>query len=194
MILWVRARRVLPVLVPCLLAFLMVITAGRQESVLLPGLIGGGRNRVQLVHLAPLIVTSALTYCLNQKLAEAELTTVRRIRLLDAALSTAAVALAASVSCLLAGITHADLLYEVGRNTAFLAGVMLIAGALHPQAATLAPVAWVFTVMFAGYRDYDQPWIWAVTLHPAHIVVTASFCLVVFATGLAVGNRSPRSL
>ncbi|MFE9457123.1 hypothetical protein [Streptomyces californicus] len=193
MILWIRARRAFPVLVPGLLVFLAVITVGRQENVLLPGLINSGRNHVQLVHFAPLIVTSTLAHCLAQRLAEAELTTVRRIRLLDVGLVTVTTALAVSASCLVAGITHTDLVYEAGRNTLFLVGLMLIAGGLHPQAATLSPVAWVFAAMFAGYRDYDRPWIWAVTLHPAHIVVTACFCLLVFTAGLVVGGRSPRS-
>ncbi|MFF8530767.1 hypothetical protein ACF07B_02030 [Streptomyces sp. NPDC015532] len=193
MTLWLKARRVQAVLAPALAAFVVVVAVAHDQYVRLPSLLAAGGNRVFLMQMTPLIITSTLAYSLAQGSREIEATAKRRIRALDAALVTTlvvAAALAGLVIGILAGSQEAIM---TGRNTMFLAGGMLLARTAHEQAASALPVGWVFAVMFLGYRDFGRPWPWAVTLHPAGYLPTLGFCLFVFVAGLTVHARVRRA-
>ncbi|MFJ7423731.1 hypothetical protein ACIQXD_34775 [Streptomyces uncialis] len=159
----------------------------------MPSLLAGGSSPVFLMQMTPLIVTSALAYCLAQGVPEIEATTLRKVRVLDAALATVLVAVVVLVSLSTGIVADSQEATMTGRNTLFLTGLMLLARSLHDQAASAVPVGWVFAVMFAGYRDFHRPWPWAVTLHPANYVPTLALCLLVFGTGLAVHIRTRRT-
>lgn len=192
MTLWLKARRVQAVLAPALAVYVVVVAVAHDQYVQMPSLLATGGNRVFLMQMTPLIITSTLAHSLAQGLREIEATAKRKIRTLDAALATAlvgAAALASVAGGVLAGSEEATM---AGRNTLFLAGLMLLARTVHEQAASALPVGWVFAVMFLGYRDFNHPWPWAVTLHPAGYVPTFGFCLFFFAAGLTVHARARR--
>ncbi|WP_306188766.1 hypothetical protein [Streptomyces sp. MK5] len=184
MTLWIKARRTTTVILPALAVFVVVAVSGHNQYAELPSLVAVSGNRVFLMQLAPLLITSALGYSLTQRLPEIEATARRDMRLLDAALVTAVVAAGAVASVAVGVLADAEEATMAGRNLLFLTGLMLIARRIHEQAATVVPAAWVFVVMFVGHRSFQQPWIWAVTLHPAHVMPTLAFSLAVFAAGL----------
>ncbi|MFF9853624.1 hypothetical protein [Streptomyces litmocidini] len=192
MIWWYKGRRLTTVVLPGLLAFTLLAAVAHGESVALPGLITSGGNLLFLMHLTPLIVTGTLAHSLTQGLPEAEDLTVRPIRRYDVVLTLCTVAVAASAAAAIGALADSSTAYEAARNTLFLTGLMLLAGAVHPQAATVAPVAWVFVAAFVGYRDFHRPWPWAVTLHPADYAPTFFFCLAVFLCGLIALHRTRR--
>jgi hypothetical protein len=191
-ILWLKVRRVQAVLVPALAAFTVITAMVHDQYVQLPSLLSAGGNRIFLLQLVPLILTSTLAHGLAQAVTEIEATAQRDIRALDAALIAAVVA-AAVLACLAIGtLTGSQEATVAGRNTMFLTGLMLLGRTVREQAAAALPVGWVFAVMFVGYRDFHRPWPWAVTLHPAGFLPTFGFCLLVFASGLVLHARAHR--
>jgi hypothetical protein len=190
--LWFKVRRVQAVLVPALVAFVALVVAAHDQYVQLPSLLTARGNRVFLMQLVPLIVTSALAHSLAQAVTETEAVAQRKVRHLDASLISAVMAAALAASLLTGSISGSPEASTAGRNLLFLTGLMLVARAVNEQAATAAPVGWVLAVMFIGYRDFDRPWPWAVTLHPADFLPTFGFCLLVFAAGLIAHLRFRR--
>ncbi|MFF3317430.1 hypothetical protein ACFYV5_18260 [Streptomyces sp. NPDC003035] len=180
------------VILPGFAAFTALAALAHSESVALPGLVTMGGNLLFLMHVTPLIVTGTLAHSLAQRLAEAEDLAARAIQRYDVSLALLSVTASAGAAWVIGRLAHSPAATEAGRNTLFLAGLMLLAGAVHPQAATAAPVAWVFVVAFVGYRDFRRPWPWAVTLHPAGHLPTFFLCLAVFVGGLAALTRTRR--
>ncbi|MFB7421200.1 hypothetical protein ACFC18_26470 [Streptomyces sp. NPDC056121] len=192
MIWWCRARLLVPVLLPGLLTFALGLVVARDDAIALPSFFNAGGNRIAFVQVLPLMVSSTLAYAMTQRLTEAEALARRPIALLDTGLSAAAgfLALAASVTVWHFGGSQESL--AAGRNTLFLIGLMLIAARINSQAATLTPVAWMFAMLFIGFKDHHRPWFWAVTLHRADFAPTFALCALVFIAGLAT-NLSSRS-
>ncbi|MFF1376381.1 hypothetical protein [Streptomyces sp. NPDC058308] len=194
MIWWIKARRLLPVLLPGTVAFTLIVAFAHDRAIELPGVLSAGGNRVFLMQITPLVITSTLAHSLDQRLVEAEVVTTRNLRRLDTLLITACV-LAAVVAGLIIGVPAGnDEATTVGRNTAFLTGLMLLAAAVHPKASTVAPVGWVFVIIFLGYADFQRPWPWAVTLHSSSNIPALALCSIVFVGGLVAQARNRRSL
>ncbi|MDX3386013.1 hypothetical protein PV682_31825 [Streptomyces niveiscabiei] len=189
---WCKARRVQAALVPALAAFALLVAVAHDQYVRLPSLLTAQGNRVFLLQLVPLVVSSALAHSLAQAVTDVEATAQRRVRALDAAMITAVAATAVLASLLVRAVSGSGEASMAGRNTLFLVGLMLVARAVREQAATAVPVGWVLAVMFVGYRDFHRPWPWAVTLHPADFLPTSGFCLLVFAAGLVAHVRGRR--
>ncbi|MFD5452064.1 hypothetical protein [Streptomyces sp. NPDC127100] len=192
MTLWFKVRRVQAALIPALMAFVVLVVVAHDQYVQLPSLLTARGNRVFLMQLVPLVVTSALAHSLAQAVTETEAVAQREVRHMDAALIAAVMATSLAASLLTGSISGSPEASTAGRNVLFLTGLMLLARAVNEQAATAAPVGWVLAVMFIGYRDFDRPWPWAVTLHPADFLPTFGFCLLVFAAGLIAHVRFPR--
>ncbi|MEV0439963.1 hypothetical protein AB0I84_24295 [Streptomyces spectabilis] len=192
MIWWFKARLVLPVLLPGTAVFTLVVAVAHDRAIELPGMLSAGGNRVFLVQIVPLVITSVLAHSLAQRLVEAEVVATRDPRRLDAFLVVACVLTAAAASLAIGAVSASDEATMAGRNTAFLTGIMLLAQAAHPKAATVAPVGWVFVVMFLGHADYHRPWPWAVTLHPPADVPALVLCSIVFLGGLVAQARVRR--
>ncbi|MBH5135015.1 hypothetical protein I3J14_33695 [Streptomyces sp. HB-N217] len=192
MTLWFKARRIQAALGPALVAFAVLVVVAHDQYVQLPSLFAARGNRVFLMQLVPLVVTSALAYSLAQAVAEIEAVAQRKVRHLDAALITTVVVAALAVSLLTGGISGSPEASMAGRNVLFLTGLMLVARTCNEQAATAVPVGWVLAVMFIGYRDFNRPWPWAVTLHPSDYLPTYGFSLLVFAAGLIAHVRFRR--
>ncbi|ANB09768.1 hypothetical protein SAM40697_5813 [Streptomyces ambofaciens] len=192
MTLWFKVRRVQAALGPALAAFALLVVVAHDQYVQLPSLLTARGNRVFLMQLVPLIVTSALAHSLAQAVTEIEAVAQRKVQRLDAALITAVAVATLAASLLTGGVTGSSEASIPGRNVLFLTGLMLVARVCNEQAATAVPVGWVLAVMFVGYRDFDRPWPWAVTLHPADYLPTFGFCLLVFAAGLITHVRFRR--
>ncbi|MEU6453877.1 hypothetical protein [Streptomyces sp. NPDC047065] len=192
MTLWFKARRVQTALVPALVAFAVLVMVAHDQYVQLPSLLTARGNRVFLMQLVPLIVTSALAYSLAQAVTEIEAVAQRKVRHLDAALITTVMVATLAAGLLTGEISGSTEASMAGRNVLFLAGLMLVARVFNEQAATAVPVGWVLAVMFIGYRDFNRPWPWAVTLHPPDYLPTYGFCLSVFAAGLIAHTRFRR--
>lgn len=185
-----KARQILPVLVPSLIAFTLIVSVGHDAVFMMPSLLSVGGRPVFLTQAMPLIVTAGLAYGLAQTLPEAEAVATRNVRKLDLALTVVTVALTGAVGLVVGASTGSEEASATGRNVLFLTGFMLIARAVRPSAASLIPVSWVFIVIFVGYRDFNRPWPWAVTLHPAGFMPTFVLSLFVFACGLAAQART----
>ncbi|MEU2507914.1 hypothetical protein ABZ621_24810 [Streptomyces sp. NPDC007863] len=180
------------VVLPGLMAFAALTALAHDQSVALPGMFGPGTSLLFLMNIVPLIVTGVLTHSLAQRLPEGEETAARAVHRYDALLVLHAVAASAATAWAIGLSSHSPAATEAGRNTFFLVGLALLGGAVGPQLATVAPVAWVFVTAFVGYRDIRRPWPWAVTLHPAGYLPTFLLCLLVFAAGLAALTRTRR--
>ncbi|MEV0445842.1 hypothetical protein AB0I84_12935 [Streptomyces spectabilis] len=192
MIWWIKARLLLPVLLPGIAVFTLIVAVAHDRAIDLPGLLSVSGNRVFLMQIMPLVITSILAHCLAQRLVEGEEVATRNLRRLDALLVVACVLTAALAGLVVGAVSGSDEATAVGRNTVFLTGVMLLSGAVYPKAATVAPVGWVFVIMFLGHADYHRPWPWAVTLHPPANVPALALCLLVFLGGLVAQARVRR--
>ncbi|MFC8091969.1 hypothetical protein [Streptomyces sp. NPDC057301] len=192
MTLWFKARRVQAAVVPALAAFAVLVVVAHDQYVQLPSLLTARGNRVFLMQLVPLVVTSALAYSLAQAVADIEAVAKRKVRHLDAALIAAVMMAALAAALLTGGISASPEASMAGRNVLFLTGLMLVARTVNEQAATAVPVGWVLAVMFIGYRDFNRPWPWAVTLHPAGYLPTFGFCLLVLTAGIVAHMRFRR--
>ncbi|GGZ25350.1 hypothetical protein GCM10010387_18590 [Streptomyces inusitatus] len=168
MIWWLKARRIHTVLAPVCLLFLLLLSMARPWTATLPSLAGGSAS-VRLLIFLPVPLVAALHHTLTCRLPEAEWRPERPVRRMDLTLVLAVVLFAA-----LAGLTIGALApsadsgaYAVGRNTAFLTGLMLIAHGLFPQAAPAVPIGWVFLSVFLGSDAYRNPRFWSVLEHSA---------------------------
>ncbi|WP_055702267.1 MULTISPECIES: hypothetical protein [Streptomyces] len=193
MIWWIKARRLLPVLLPGVTVCVLVVALAHDRSIELPGMLTAGANQVFLMQLTPLLITSTLAHCLTQRLDEAEAVATRNLRRLDMLAVLTCVCAVAAAGVAIGAAAGSDEATTVGRNTAFLTGLMLLAGAAHPKAATAAPVGWVFAIMFLGHSDYHRPWPWAVTLHAPSSLPALGVCLIVLLGGLIAQARIRRT-
>ncbi|MWA11157.1 hypothetical protein [Streptomyces sp. BA2] len=194
MIWWIKARRLLPVLLPGTAACILIVALAHDRAIELPGMLTAGANQVFLMQLIPLLVTSTLAHCLTQRLDEAEVVATRNLRRLDMLAVLTCVSAVAVAGVAIGAVAGSDEAATVGRNTAFLTGLMLLAEAVHPKAATVAPVGWVFAIMFLGHSDYHRPWPWAVTLHAPPSLPASIVCLIVFLGGLIAQARIRRTM
>ncbi|MFF6999719.1 hypothetical protein ACFY93_32945 [Streptomyces sp. NPDC008313] len=187
---WMKARQIVTVLLPSLAAFTVLVTLGHNAVFTLPGLLSLGGRPVFLTQAMPLIITAGLAHVLSQGLPEAEVLATRKIRHFDLALTVSTVAAAGTVGIAVGAISGSQEATATCRNVLFLTGAMLTARAVRPQAATLGPVSWVFVVILLGYRDFNRPWPWAVTLHPPDYLPTSILSLLVFVCGLFGQTRT----
>jgi hypothetical protein len=184
MIWWLQARRIPTVLLPMSVVFTVVLVLAYEWTAMLPSL-ASGTNVVRFLTLVPLIVVAPLHYCLSQRLHEAENLSQRPVRRYDAVLVLATVCFAVLAGLTVGVLTGDDAARAVGRNVAFLAGLMLLALRFVPQAAAGVAVGWVFLSVFAGSDAYRRPRFWSVLEHPAASIPALVEALVCFAAGLA---------
>lgn len=189
MYLWTRARA-LPVLAGGLLCTLTFELLARDTLVSLPTL-GSDAGR-PLILFAPLLTCVALAHCLDSALQAAERTATRRIATLDQGLTLLTGAVSVLTAWLLSVLTAAPSLATAGRNTLFLAGLMLCVRALAGhQFAAITPAAWVITMTLIGAdpAGHDRPW--TVVLAPADHPQTWIVAAGVFLLGVATVPARP---
>ncbi|WP_030835935.1 hypothetical protein [Streptomyces hygroscopicus] len=193
MIWWFKARRIVPVLLPCLAGFVVIVALFSGVTVDFPSLLTGGSNDFLIMLLAPVPATSGLLLCLTSRLVESEAARWRPVHHYDALLITATVAFAAAVGCVAGWASGSGDAWSLGRNTGFLTGLMLLVHTAAPQGAVAVPVGWVFTVVFVGFDRFHRPYPWTVLPQPPTEPLSLTTALAVFAVGLiAHATAHPR--
>lgn len=180
---WIKARRA-HLALPAGLATLAVLVAlFRDHLAGMPSLTGGGE--VMLMMFAPLPVCSALMFCLTSRLPDAEVAAQRPVPALDLGLSTATVAVAAGIGYGAGALLDSQAAGSVGRNTAFLVGLMLLARPVLRSRAGIVPAGWVILVILEGYTPLREPKFWAVLPQPGGHAPTLVVTATVLCAGLA---------
>ncbi|EGX60183.1 hypothetical protein SZN_08881 [Streptomyces zinciresistens K42] len=194
MIWWFKARRIPAVLLPLCAAFAVVLVLAYDWTATLPAL-ASGSSTVRFLTFVPVIVVAALHHCLSQRLDAAEVLSRRPVPRYDVVLVLATVGFTVLAGLAVGALTGDDAARAVGRNVAFLTGLMLLAHRFVPQAAAGVPVGWVFLSVFAGSDAYRRPRFWSVLEHPAAAVPALVEALLCFAAGLAaLALARPRTL
>ncbi|MFD8806548.1 hypothetical protein [Streptomyces sp. NPDC059597] len=188
--LWLTARQ-FPYLALALVACAALTAAAGDTAVALPSL--GSSAARPLVLFAPLLVCTGLVHCLGSALPGAEASGSRPVARFDQALIVATVLLTIVVAYAVAVFLDAPTAHTVGRNTAFLTGLMLCARRLAgPQPAAVAPVAWVITVMLIGNAGANgQPYPWTVVLMPPDHLPAALAATATLALGVLAAPAGP---
>ncbi|MFF3946783.1 hypothetical protein ACFYYN_18390 [Streptomyces sp. NPDC001902] len=176
---WIKARRAHSILFA---GFLVTLTMGLTLGgtvVELPSLVSVGYPAI-LSMFAPIPVVSALAMSLDSRIASAEASGIREVRFLDGTLIFATVLGILGVGLLASSETIA----AVGRNTAFLVGLLLVARPFG-QLAVMAPVAWIMLVVFIS-RPPPNPSLWSILPEEAAAPHAAAAAAAMFVSGTSV--------
>ncbi|MDT0342409.1 hypothetical protein [Streptomyces litchfieldiae] len=170
-----------------------MLTVLQDSVVSLPSLLAGSANPVLFVLMAPVFVCSGLALCLDSRLEEAERTGVRRPHLWDAALVVAVLGLSVGAGWALDAASGATSGVPAGRNTVFLTGLLLVLRALVGSPAVMAPVAWIFAVIFFGLDNANHPAFWTVLPETAGdpVAALATVCAITAGLGALLSDRRP---
>ncbi|MFD5574919.1 hypothetical protein [Streptomyces cadmiisoli] len=157
-----------------------------DQTVFLPSLTSGSTASARLALFVPVIVTAALMFCIESRLYSPEVSGTRRTTSLDAALTITVVIICATIG-------YAVGQPAAGRNVLFLTGLMLTARVIIGKAAVMAPIAWLLTVLFVGFRTANDPYPWTVVPEPADAPYAAAAALIMFTAGLSCLLRTARN-
>lgn len=189
---WLKARRAHSVLPAALAVFVALSVTIQDGSAVLPSFTNG-LDPVPLMLFVPMSLVVGLMLSLESRLDAAEISGTRPVRLLDAALSCAVVAVAAGVGFATEGLLDSAHAAAGGRNTAFLLGLMLITRAFAGQSAVMAPVAWLVAVLLFGFDSGNEPQPWTVLPEEPRAVHAALAACAALAAGLAAQLIAPRN-
>ncbi|MBL3804428.1 hypothetical protein [Streptomyces sp. BRB081] len=190
---WLKARRAHTALPAGLLALFALVLLVQDSEMVLPSLLSGLQGTPILL-TAPVVITTALIFCLNSRLPSAEISGTRRVAALDVAL-TATYLLVVTVGCMALGeLLSSTEAVAVGRNSAFLVGLALCARPWAGEAATFVPVAWVVAVLVLGFRPTGDPYPWTVTPEPVGAPHAAVAAVLVLVAGLAALYSTSRKM
>ncbi|WP_146057183.1 MULTISPECIES: hypothetical protein [unclassified Streptomyces] len=152
-------------MLPLALVVSVALTAFLHDTTaVLPSLYGG--VEVVAVLFVPVPVVVALLACLDSRTDAAEVAGVRAVGALDAALAVAVTAVTGGFGFLLGALLGSTAPMTLGRDTAFLVGLMLCVRAVAGSAAAMAPVAWILIVIFFGFRQTRDPYPWTIIAEP----------------------------
>ncbi|MGY3204956.1 hypothetical protein [Streptomyces sp. TE5632] len=182
---WFKARQAHTCLPVAVFALLVLVTVVQDLHVVLPSFSLTGENKLPLMLFVPIPLLAGLMVCLESRLMEAELTGTRRIAVLDLALSVGTVAVAQAVGSSVGhwyGTVHPE---QLGRNTAFLVGLMLCGRALWGQPAAMLPVLWAAAVTMVGFRSPRDPYPWTVIPEASGTWYATTGAALLFLVGLA---------
>lgn len=193
MIWWLKARQA-HVVLPASLAGLAALTLAFQDTTaLLPSISLSGGTQTQVMTFVAIVPVAAVARCLDSRLPAPEISGIRPVRRLDTLLVLSVVAASLLVGFAIGALTGSSAAWAVGRNTAFLTGLMLCFHALFGTPAVMVPVAWVMAVVLVGYRTFTDPYFWAIVPEPLgapHAAIAAALAL---AAGIAAQLRSSRN-
>ncbi|MFH8346731.1 hypothetical protein [Streptomyces sp. NPDC018045] len=189
---WVRARRLWALAMA--LAVFTTMAAATQQGAAVPilSLLSSVSVPVQLLLFAPVPVVSALGWCLDNRLPEAETVAVRPVRLTDTALAATTGVLAVAVTLALAAVSDSARAVAAGRDTCFLVGLMLCLRPVLGQGAVMTGPAWLAIVVFFGFAPDGALYRWTIVGHPASSAFSLAFTTLTLTAGLAVLARSTR--
>jgi hypothetical protein len=188
---WFAARRAGTVLPAGLAAYVLLLVLLRENTAALPSLFSSGAP-VVLVLAAPVPLCAAVLLCLESRSYAAEVSGVRPVRLLDALLVLAVLACAVLAGALAGAVLDSPSVTAAGRNTVFLAGLMLCLRPLAGHRAALVPACWVLLVVFAGFDRYGHPHVWTVVPRPPSDPYAAVAGALAAVAALTLLLRSPQ--
>jgi hypothetical protein len=191
---WLRARRAHTRLPLGFLMFALLAAIVQDTPVFLPSIWSSGAELVQAATLVPLVLTSVLFDCLHTRLDAAENTGIRPVRFFDVLLALGVVALACAVGEVIAMITGAASAETLGRNTAFLAGLTLLCGALFGRSAVLVPALWPLLGVLFGMRAPGDAYPWTVLLEPPGTWYATTGALLMLTVGVGAHLLSPNRI
>jgi hypothetical protein len=171
--------------------FALLAAIVQDTPLFLPSIWSGGSEVVQAVTLVPLVLTSVLFDCLHTRLDAAENTGIRPVRFFDVLLTLGVVVLAVAVGEMIAMATGAASAETLGRNTAFLAGLTLLCGALFGRSAILLPALWPLVGVLFGMRAAGDPYPWTVLLEPSGTWYASVGALLMLTVGIGAHVLSP---
>ncbi|WP_147266843.1 hypothetical protein [Streptomyces diacarni] len=181
---WIKARRAHTVLPGMFLPFCFLAVLWRDTVLDLPSFLAGTLP-APVIALLPILLCAALALCLDSRLPAAETTATRRVAWMDTALAGATVLAACATALLAWKLSGADAGLNLGRDTAFLVGLMLLVRSVAGSRAVLAPVAWGFAVLFLGSAPDGHIYFWTVLLRPSTDPIAAAAAVLACAGGLA---------
>jgi hypothetical protein len=190
---WFKARRAHSVLAACLVGLFVLTLLTHDTTVALPSLLGGSTAHMVLPIFLPMLAVVGLMTCLESRLLAPEVSGTRQVPLMDAALAAGVVAVASLlgvITWLLSGDREAAAL---GRNAAFMVGLMLVARAVVGQPGVMVPVAWLMAIVFLGFRSIRDPYPWTILPEPVTAPHAAAGAAMMFAVGIAAQLRTSRT-
>ncbi|MFD5569467.1 hypothetical protein [Streptomyces cadmiisoli] len=173
------------------MVFALLAAVVQDTPLFLPSIWSGGAEMVQAATLVPLVLTSVLFDCLHTRLDAAETTAIRPVRLYDTLLTLGTVALALAAGAVIGTATGAESAGTLGRNTAFLAGLTLLCGAVFGRSAVLMPVLWPLIGVLFGMRGPHDPYPWTVLLEPPGTWYATTGALLMLTVGIGAQLFSP---
>ncbi len=181
---WSATRRHRDLLVAVALVVLVAVLATWHTWTLpIPSLLAASAASVPLTVFAPLLVVAAVQRCLDGSVVAVEATAVRPVRLFDAAVTTAAVALAGVGSMVVGG----DVGATIGRNVILFTGLGLATSVLLTnRAVTVVPLVVAGLAGPLGLRADGSAAAWAVPLHPSSSVAAWSVTFVAYPVGVSL--------
>ncbi|NGO70878.1 hypothetical protein [Streptomyces boncukensis] len=181
---WIKARRAHTLLPAALTVFALFALLVQDAVARLPSFLTGSDNPVVAMLLVPMPLCAALMMTLESRLTAAEDSATRRVRARDAGLTLTAVGAAALVGFVLGAALDSDTALAVGRNTAFLTGLMLCVRAAAGAPAVMAPVVWFLAVALFGFDRANHPYFWTVLPRDFGDPAAALAAAVALAAGL----------
>lgn len=189
---WFKARRAATVLACALLAFFVLLCVVQNALVPLPSI--SGNSQVALSLFVPIPVVAALMLCLESRLTAAEISGVRAVSVLDAALVLATMTAAVSIGLAVDAVLDANPAAAAGRNTIFLTGLMLCGRAVAGERAVMFPVVWLLLVVLVGFRSTGDPRPWTVVPEPVGAVHAVIGSALVFCAGMLAHLYTSRKM
>ncbi|AWK09024.1 hypothetical protein SSP531S_51140 [Streptomyces spongiicola] len=182
--LWLRARSVRTTLLAGWGVFVILLALLHDTRAILPSLTGTAQVALSL--FAPVVLIAALMQCLESRLTAAELSAVRRVRVLDTVLVLTTMVAALLGSAAVSVLTGEPQAATAGRNTFFLTGLMLCGKAVMGRPGVMVPVAWLLAVVGGGFRSSGDAYPWTIVPEPLGAWHAAAGAGLVFALGVAV--------
>ncbi|MGW8378947.1 hypothetical protein [Streptomyces sp. ODS28] len=182
---WFKAREIHTTLALGYALFFLLAAFTVGHEIVLPSFLSGATAPVSFAMFAPVALCGALLKSLDSRLHAAEDTSLRPVHLLDVALAAAVVIAAAMTGLALWAAGSGDEALVMGRNTAFLTGLMLCARAVVSQVAALVPIGWILLVILFGYGPSMHPYFWTVLARGSADPYALTGAALAFAAGLA---------
>jgi hypothetical protein len=162
----------------------LLALALHDTSAILPSLTLTSGAPTRLVEFVPIVATTTVGLCLDSRLENAEVSGIRPVRLFDCLLVAFVVAVVCIIGLGIGLMLGSKLAMEMGRDTAFLVGLMLSARTWIGPSASMVPLGWIAAVALAGFRRPNDPYFWTVIAEPLGNPVAALASGAVFGVGL----------
>lgn len=190
---WLKARQIVPVLGSGLVAIAFAVGLFHDTSAALVSWTVS-RQTVPVLTFAPLILAAALALCLDSRLPESELTSIRPVPILDSLLITAALAVTFTMTAVAYMFTHADETLVLARNAVFLTGLMLTVRSFAARGGIVVATGWVLVVILVGHRTPTEYFSWAVTGLPIDVPHATIAAVVAISLGVLLTHLTARKL